>query len=49
MFTNKVLTGSIKLSSIIIKTCSLEKLQPSDWKADLLSLISCSPALLGRL
>ena len=29
MFTGKVLTGSVKLSSIIIKIYSLEKLQPS--------------------
>ena len=49
MFAGKVLTGSVKLSSIIIKTYSLEKFQPSDRKADLLSLISCSPALPGHL
>ena len=49
MFTSKVLTSSIKLLGTTIKVRSLEKLQPSDWKADLLILISWSPVLPGHL
>ena len=49
MFTVKVLTSSIKLLGTTIKVRSLEKLQPSSRKADLLILISWSPILPGRL
>ena len=49
MFTGKVLTSSIKLQGTTIKVSSLEKLQPSSRKADLLSLISWSPVPPGHL